>query len=100
MRYISYPSWQVLLEEHREESLKKRIERLVEAWKENDADREEILSEIDLLKQNMEVGKKRLKVLDRFKIEAEVRTDHLQQAMQGLQPEDFERGWVRFFQIL
>lgn len=87
----------VLLEEHRDKYLKDKMERLIDAWKENDEDREEILIDIDNLKGSMLVVKDRLKVISRFKVEAEIRSNHVAQALRGLEPEDFERGWAEAY---
>ena len=87
----------VISEEHRVEYLKSKIERLIDAWKENNKDREEILVDIYNLNKSMVVVKERLKVITRFKVEAEIRANHVARALQGLQPEDFERGWAEAY---
>jgi len=87
----------VLIEEHRIDTLSKKINRLQHALQESARDSSEIDTDIENTKRAILKTKERIKKLDTFRIQAEVRIDNLSNNLKSITPEDFERGWAEAY---
>ena len=86
-----------LLEEFRVEMLGKKIIKLQSANVENELDRKEIHFDIHNIKKAIQKTKDRIKSLDVFRIQAEVRLNTVAKELKNITTEDFERGWAEAY---
>lgn len=87
----------VLIEEHRIQTLSKKVVRLQAALQECTKDMEEINGDIMNSKKSIEKVKERIKKLTLFRIQSEIRIDNLKDNLKNITPEDFERGWAEAY---
>eukprot|EP01041_Mallomonas_annulata_P006103 gene6103-12356_t len=99
VNYCHTKRLQKLLEEHRMKRLTKRILVLQETRGALNRDIEEIQGDINAVTKSMELNKQRLKELNDFTVEANLRLPTLHVELVGVSDDDIERGWVEAFGI-
>jgi hypothetical protein len=95
--YVQSKRLQLLLDDNRQSFYKAKLPKFESSRKEIQEDRIEILSDIKGALALKERYKKRLKTLDSFKVQAQLRMSHIDKELRNLTPDDFERGWGESF---
>ena len=88
---------QFLLDDNRQNFYKAKLPRFAAARAEIFEDQDEIQGDIKNAQKIISRLQRRLKELDNFQVEAELRHVQIDRELNGLSPEDFERGWADAF---
>ena len=84
---------QLLLDDNRQSFYKAKLPKFDAARKEIMTDKEEILSDISNTQNLIDRHRKRLKEIDSFQVEAQLRSSVISKELLNLTPEDFDSGW-------
>lgn len=84
---------QLLLDDNRSLFYQKKLPRFASALEEVLADQKEIQGDMKITSAILVRVKSRLKDLDLFVVEAQLRCAVIEKEMDGLQPDDYARGW-------
>ena len=91
--FVQSKRMQLLLDDNRQSFYKAKLPKFEDARNEIKADREEILGDIKMANNLLERYRARMKVLDNFQVEAQLRTSIISKEMTLLTPDDFDSGW-------
>ena len=85
---------QLMMDDNRVRVVNEKLAKIRDTRKGVEADMVEIDSDIAICEKAISALNKRVKELDTFIIESEMRLPALEKAMENLQAEDFEHGWA------
>jgi len=84
---------QLLLDDNRQSFYKARLSKFAASRAEIEKDRDEIKNDIKVMLQLRDRHQARMKQIDNFQVEAQLRSAIIGKEMENLTPEDFDSGW-------